>query len=145
MDKNERGRRTKEYTQISSYLRNDIAHAFKLACAVNKVKQSELIEQLVVDWLKTQPNTVTLFENAAPEVTTIGDLVAKNLPKLQECGAKKLDAIARGECIPTKPDFCKITAALGIEGEEKKKLWEMTYKEEPKHVSTNAARSTEAK
>ena len=61
---------------------------------------------------------------------TIAELVSKNLNKLKRSGVKNLKAIANGEVLPTKIDFCKIAAALGLSSEEQKDIWVRTYNSE---------------
>lgn len=87
---------------------------------------SNLIETIVLDAIKIRKQALEV-EGKSP--STIHELVAVNLPGLKDCGvgALTLTAIAKGEALPTRPDFCKITSALKIPEEEKKRLWEAAY------------------
>lgn len=76
-----------------------------------------------------------------PIPSTIFELVAQNLDKLKNCGVGNLEAIAKGENTPTRPDFCKIAAALGLKDEEKKRLWDVTYKGEGEDAASKPTKS----
>lgn len=80
-----------------------------------------------------------MIEQAIAPSLGIHQLVAINLSRLESCGVANLEAIVNG-AIPSKPDFCKIAACLGLEGEEKKQLWDSTYKE-AKREEGNASQS----
>ena len=87
---------------------------------------SNLIETIVLDAIKIRQQAL---EGNDKSPSTIHELVAANLPGLKDCGvgALTLTTIAKGEALPTRPDFCKITSALKIPEEEKKRLWEAAY------------------
>lgn len=62
---------------------------------------------------------------------TINSLVSQNLNRLRRAGIKNLEVIANGEVLPTKVDFCKIAAALGLSESEQKTIWARTFNNSP--------------
>ncbi len=50
------------------------------------------------------------------------------MAKLKRCGVRNLPALAKGEVLPTPGDFAIITSALAIPEEERKKIWQETFK-----------------
>ena len=105
------------YKHIGGYIAPEVISRFKQAARDRDLSQNEAMEEALLMWI----------ERDAGIPKDIHDYVARNLDKLRDSGVKSLAAIAKREALPTKPDFCKIAAALGIEAEEKRQLWELTY------------------
>jgi hypothetical protein len=59
---------------------------------------------------------------------TIADLVRANMIKLKRSGVKNLQALARGEVLPTPGDFAVIMSTLATPEEEQKMIWYQTFK-----------------
>jgi hypothetical protein len=120
-------RRSADYKQVSGYVPVELAREFKSICAREGVSQSEVLEQMLVEWLakRTACNCSQLEQPSPP--TTIGELVQVNMTKLRHCGVKNLQALAKREVLPTPGDFAIITATLGIPEEEQKKIWQQTF------------------
>ncbi|OUL30167.1 hypothetical protein [Nostoc sp. 106C] len=120
-------RRSDDYKQISGYIPLDLALEFKSICARLGISQSDVIEEMTQEWVAKKtgshsPNS----QKDAPK--TIADLVRANIAELKRCGIKNLPALAKGEVLPTPGDFAIITSALDISEEERKKIWEETFK-----------------
>jgi hypothetical protein len=120
-------RRSEEYKQVSGYVPMDLAREFKSICAREGLSQSDALEEVLYEWIaKRGGSSTSIGEPAAPR--TIADLIRANMAKLKLCGVKNLQALAKGEVLPTPGDFAIITSALGIAEEERKKIWQETLK-----------------
>ena len=118
-------RRSDEYKQVSGYVPSSLARTFKSICAREGLSQSDVLEEILYEWVASKGVSHDLAE-ATPK--TVADLVRVNMPKLKRCGIKNLQAIAKGEVLPTPGDFAIITSALALQEEEKKMIWQETYK-----------------
>jgi hypothetical protein len=120
-------RRSDDYKQISGYIPLDLALEFKSICARLGISQSDALEEMAQEWIAKKTDAHSLnSQKAAPK--TIADLVRANMAKLKRCGVKNLPALAKGEVLPTPGDFAIITSALAIPEEERKKIWQETFK-----------------
>jgi Ribbon-helix-helix protein, copG family len=120
-------RRSDDYKQVSGYIPIDLAREFKSICAREGVSQSDAIEEMIREWIAKRCDSSSSTPKVAPP-RTIADLVRANMTKLKRCGVKNLQALARGEVLPTQGDFAIITSALCIPEEERKMIWEKTFK-----------------
>jgi predicted YcjX-like family ATPase len=113
-----------DYEQVSSYISLELALDFKSICTRLDIFQSDALEQMTQDWIakKTSYRRSVTSQKAKPE--TIADLVNANRAKLRNCGVKNLQALAKGEALPTPGDFAIITSALNLPEEERKKIWQ---------------------
>ncbi|BAY34954.1 hypothetical protein NIES2107_68640 (plasmid) [Nostoc carneum NIES-2107] len=118
-------RRSDDYKQISGYIPRDLALEFKSICARLGISQSDAIEEMTQEWITKKIGSRS-EKPQKPE--TIADVVQANMTKLKRCGVKNLQALAKGEVLPTPGDFAIITSALGIPEEERKKIWQETFK-----------------
>ncbi|OKH42274.1 hypothetical protein NIES2101_33125 [Calothrix sp. HK-06] len=118
-------RRSDEYKQVSGYVPSTLARTFKSICAREGLSQSDVLEEILYEWVASKGVSHDL-ESCAPR--TVADLVKVNMPKLKRCGVKNLQAIAKGEVLPTPGDFAIITSALALKEEERKMIWQETYK-----------------
>jgi hypothetical protein len=120
-------RRSEEYKQVSGYVPMDLAREFKSICAREGLSQSDALEEMLYEWVTKRGGQLTsIGEPTAPR--TIADLIRANIAKLKRCGVKNLQALAKGEVLPTPGDFAIITSALGIAEEERKMIWQETLK-----------------
>ncbi|MBD2204695.1 hypothetical protein H6G33_07090 [Calothrix sp. FACHB-1219] len=120
-------RRSEDYKQISGYIPLELALEFKSICARLGISQSDALEEMAQEWIAKKTDVYALnMQKAAPK--TIADVVRINMAKLKRCGVKNLPALAKGEVLPTPGDFAIITSALAIPEEERKKIWEETFK-----------------
>ncbi len=118
-------RRSDEYKQVSGYVPSTLARTFKSICAREGLSQSDVLEEILYEWVASK-GLLHDLEEAHP--LTVADLVRVNMPKLKRCGVKNLQAIAKGEVLPTPGDFAIITSALALTEEERKMIWQETYK-----------------
>ncbi|MBW4605535.1 MAG: hypothetical protein KME29_39790 [Calothrix sp. FI2-JRJ7] len=118
-------RRSDEYKQVSGYVPSTLARTFKSICAREGLSQSDVLEEILYEWVASKGVSHDL-EPCVPR--TVADLVRVNMPKLKRCGVKNLQAIAKGEVLPTPGDFAIITSALALTEEERKMIWQETYK-----------------
>jgi len=120
-------RRSDDYKQVSGYIPVDLALEFKSICAREGISQSDALEDLVREWIgkKTGSHTAT---PQPPTPKTVADLVQANMAKLKRSGVKNLPALAKGEVLPTPGDFAIITSALAIPEEQRKMIWQETFK-----------------
>ncbi|BAY08841.1 hypothetical protein [Calothrix sp. NIES-2098] len=118
-------RRSDDYKQISGYIPLDLALEFKSICARLGISQSDAIEEMTQEWVAKKAGAIS---KKAQAPKTIADLVQANMAKLKRCGVKNLQALAKGEVLPTPGDFAIITSALAIPEEERKKIWQETFK-----------------
>lgn len=119
-------RRSDDYKQVSGYVPNTLAREFKIVCAREGLSQSDALEEMLYEWIAKRGGSESLGQEEAPK--TVADLVKINLTKLKRCGVKNLQAIANGEVLPTPGDFAIITSALAISEEERKTIWQETFK-----------------
>ncbi|MBD2356751.1 hypothetical protein H6G41_19330 [Tolypothrix sp. FACHB-123] len=120
-------RRSDDYKQISGYIPLELALEFKSICARLGISQSDALEEMAQEWIAKKTDAHALnAQKAAPK--TIADVVRINMAKLKRCGVKNLPALAKGEVLPTPGDFAIITSALAIPEEERKKIWQETFK-----------------
>ena len=120
-------RRSDDYKQVSGYIPIDLAREFKSICAREGVSQSDALEEMTREWLAKRTGVHSVIpEPARPK--TIAEVVQVNMTKLKGCGVKNLRAIAKAEVLPTPGDFAIITSALGIPEEERKIIWQETFK-----------------
>ncbi|MBD2196765.1 MULTISPECIES: hypothetical protein [Calothrix] len=120
-------RRSEDYKQISGYIPLELALEFKSICARLGISQSDALEEMAQEWIAKKTDVYALnVQKAAPK--TIADVVRINMAKLKRCGVKNLPALAKGEVLPTPGDFAIITSALAIPEEERKKIWQETFK-----------------
>ena len=120
-------RRSEEYKQVSGYVPMDLAREFKSVCAREGLSQSDALEEMLYEWVAKRGGQLTsIGEATAPR--TIADLIRVNMAKLKRCGVKNLQALAKGEVLPTPGDFAIITSALGLAEEERKMIWQETLK-----------------
>lgn len=121
-------RRSADYKQVSGYVLLEIAREFKSVCAREGISQSDAIEEMLCEWLAKR----TASNFSKPEQTylprTIAELVRVNMTKLRHLGIKNLQALAKGEVLPTPGDFAIITSTLGIPEQERKMIWQQTFK-----------------
>ena len=120
-------RRSDDYKQVSGYIPIELAREFKSICAREGVSQSDALEEMTREWIakRTGANSSTA-EQTSPR--TIADLVRANMTKLKRSGVKNLPALATGEVLPTPGDFAIITSTLAIPEEERKMIWQETFK-----------------
>jgi hypothetical protein len=120
-------RRSDDYKQVSGYIPIELARHFKSICAREGVSQSDALEEMTREWIVKR----TGVQGATPEPArpkTIAEVVQVNMTKLKGCGVKNLRAIAKGEVLPTPGDFAIITSALAIPEDERKIIWQETFK-----------------
>jgi len=118
-------RRSDDYKQISGYIPLDLALEFKSICARLGISQSDAIEEMTQEWIAKKTDSRS---KNPPAPKTIADLVQANMTKLKRCGLKNLQALSKGEVLPTSGDFAIITSTLAIPEEERKKIWQETFK-----------------
>jgi hypothetical protein len=120
-------RRCEDYKQVSGYVPVELAREFKSICAREGVSQSDALEEMIREWLgkKTASNSSQLEQ--ANRLITIADVVRANMTKLKRCGVKNLQALAKGEVLPTPGDFAIIMSSLAIPEEEQKMIWQKTF------------------
>ncbi|MBF2063998.1 MAG: hypothetical protein IGS39_06170 [Calothrix sp. C42_A2020_038] len=118
-------RRSDEYKQVSGYVPSSLARTFKSICAREGLSQSDVLEEILYEWVTSKGVSLDSEETAS---RTVADLVRVNMAKLKRCGVKNLQAIAKGEVLPTPGDFAIITSALALPEEERKMIWQETYK-----------------
>ncbi|ARV58505.1 hypothetical protein BZZ01_07500 [Nostocales cyanobacterium HT-58-2] len=120
-------RRSADYKQVSGYVPVELAREFKSICAREGVSQSDALEEMLREWLAKR----TAGDSSQPEQPspprTIAELVQANMTKLKYSGVKNLQALARGEVLPTPGDFAIITSTLGIPEQEQKMIWQQTF------------------
>jgi hypothetical protein len=120
-------RRSEEYKQVSGYVPMELARDFKSICAHEGLSQSDALEEMLYEWVAKRGGlSASVGEPSAPR--TIADLIRANIAKLKRCGVKNLQALAKGEVLPTPGDFAIITSALGLAEEERKMIWQETLK-----------------
>jgi hypothetical protein len=120
-------RRSDEYKQVSGYVLVELARSFKSICAREGISQSDALEEMLYEWVaKRDGSDSQNAELASPR--TIADLVRGNMTELKRCGVKNLQALSKGEVLPTPGDFAIITSALAIPEEERKIIWQETFK-----------------
>ncbi|WP_017655258.1 hypothetical protein [Fortiea contorta] len=120
-------RRSDDYKQVSGYIPVNLALEFKSICAREGISQSDALEDLIREWIGKKTGADTSTPEPAPP-KTIADVVRAHMPKLKRCGVKNLPALAKGEVLPTPGDFAIITSALAIPEEERKIIWQETFK-----------------
>ncbi len=120
-------RRSEEYKQVSGYVPTDLAREFKSICAREGLSQSDALEEMLYEWVAKRTSCNTFIGEPTPP-RTIADLIRANMAKLKRCGVKNLQALAKGEVLPTPGDFAIITSALGLSEEERKMIWQETLK-----------------
>ena len=111
-------RRGTEFKTFSGYLRPRMINRIKAQMRLKGLNQSEAMEQAFEVWLGEEKTPDGIYE-----------LVAEHLIELQDCGISPevLDAIARGEALPTPADFSVIVTMLNISETEKERLWKLAY------------------
>ncbi len=119
-------RRSDDYKQVSGYISRELALEFKSICARLGRSQSDVMEEMVQQWIDKTTGSSTK-KTPPQEPKTIADLVRLNMTKLKSCGVKNLQALAQGEVLPTPGDFAIITSALSIPEQERMKIWQGTY------------------
>jgi hypothetical protein len=119
-------RRSEDYKQVSGYIPIDLAREFKSLCAREGISQSDALEEMTREWIAKINGSASIAKPVPME--TIADVVTANIAKLKRCGVKNLKAIANGEVLPTPGDFAIITSALEIPEEERKIIWQKTFK-----------------
>ena len=119
-------RRSDDYKQVSGYVPIELARELKSICARLGVSQSDALEEMIREWIPKKTGSNSLKSESAPP-RTIADLVRANMTKLKGFGVKNLQALARGEVLPTLGDFAIITSTLGIPEEEQKMIWQQTF------------------
>ncbi len=119
-------RRSDDYKQVSGYVPIELARELKSVCAREGLSQSDALEEMIRAWLAKTTGSSSLNPEPDPP-RTIADLVRANMTKLQRSGVKNLQALARGEVLPTVGDFAIITSTLGIPEEERKMIWQQTF------------------
>ena len=109
------------YKVISGYVPKDLAQRVRQVAKERGITLHKFLEEASIMWLRGGIN---------PEPGTIFELVAHNLSQLKKSGIEPthLNAIARGEVLPTLTDFHKITSILKLSDQEKQQLWDSTYK-----------------
>lgn len=120
-------RRSDDYKQVSGYVPVVLAREFKSICAKQGLSQSEALEEMLYEWVAKIRGSHSLKQEPTPP-RTIADLVRVNMTKLKRCGVKNLSALSKGEVLPTPGDFAIITSALSIPEEERKMIWQETFK-----------------
>ncbi len=120
-------RRSDDYKQVSGYIPVDLALEFKSICAREGISQSDALEEMTLEWIAKKAGTRASTPQPAPP-KTVADLVGANMAKLKRCGLKNLPALAKGEVLPTPGDFAIITSALAMPEEERKMIWQETFK-----------------
>ena len=124
--KNERGKRgNPDYSPISGYIPKQTAHLFRVICTALNVSQSEILEQIVTNWVQANTGAIPgLIGTAAAEqaqtavvqVHTIAELVDQNYQKLLEIGSIKTERLQalRGGSSPNAADLTKLAQNLDI-------------------------------
>ncbi|MBD2354406.1 hypothetical protein H6G41_07165 [Tolypothrix sp. FACHB-123] len=113
-----------DYKQIGSYIPLELALEFKSMCASLNIFQSDALEQMTQDWINKKASSCHSNTSVTAKPETISDLIRANRAKLRYCGLKNLQALARGEALPTAGDFAIITSALNLPEEERKEIWQ---------------------
>ncbi|NJL10676.1 MAG: ribbon-helix-helix protein, CopG family [Calothrix sp. SM1_7_51] len=120
-------RRSDEYKQVSGYVPQELARAFKSICAGEGMSQSDALEEMLYEWVAKKTGSTSLAcDQDTPR--TFADLVRVNMTKLKRCGVRNLQALAKGEVLPTPGDFAIVISNLGIDEAEQKTIWEETFK-----------------
>lgn len=119
-------KRSDDYKQIGGYVPVEMAQEFKSICAREGLSQSEVLKEIIYEWL-AQRTTSSPSNPGQANQTTIADLVLANMKKLKRSGVMNLQALARREVLPTPGDFAIITSTLGIPEEEQKMIWQQTF------------------
>ncbi len=125
-NKNERGKRgNPDYSPISGYVPKQTAHLFRVICTALDVSQSEILEQIVTNWVQANTGAIPgLIATAAVgqpnpvkvQVNTIAELVNNNYQLLRDNGSIKVDRLQalRGGTPPTAADLTKLAQNLDI-------------------------------
>jgi len=147
--KNERGKRgNPDYSPISGYIPKQTAQLFRVICTALNVSQSEIIEQIVTNWV--QANTEALpgliasaaveqASTAAVQVSTIAELVDQNYQKLLDIGSMKTDRLQalRGGTPPNAADLTKLAQNLEIPEELVIELRDKSFPKQKKEQANN--------
>ncbi|MDJ0799479.1 MAG: hypothetical protein QNJ51_22130 [Calothrix sp. MO_167.B12] len=120
-------RRSDDYKQVSGYVPVELAREFKSICAKQGFSQSEALEEMLYEWVAKIKGSHSHKQEPKPP-KNIADLVRLNMTKLKRCGVKNLSALSKGEVLPTPGDFAIITSALSVPEEERKMIWQETFK-----------------
>lgn len=134
-------RKSPDFTQITGYVKKQIAAEFRGLCAKYDLSHSDVIEELVEQWvqkvathppeeLKQKPLSSKEVERQSYKMLTISEVVAQNLTELRKAKVKvkNLNALASGKIIPGKDDFLLIASSLGLDEETRKLVWHNTFK-----------------
>ncbi len=120
-------RRCDDYKQVSGYVPVELAREFKSICAREGLSQSDALEEIIREWLGKKTASNSSNPEQANRLITIADVVRANMAKLKRCGVKNLQALAKGEVLPTPGDFAIIMSSLAIPEEEQKMIWQRTF------------------
>ncbi|TBR61801.1 CopG family transcriptional regulator [Mastigocladus laminosus UU774] len=120
-------RRCDDYKQVSGYVPVDLAREFKSICAREGLSQSDALEEIIREWLGKKTASNSSNPEQPNRLITIADVVRANMAKLKRCGVKNLQALAKGEVLPTPGDFAIIMSSLAIPEEEQKMIWQRTF------------------
>ncbi len=128
-NKNERGKRgNPDYSPISGYVPKQTAHLFRVICTALDVSQSEILEQIVTNWVQANTGVIpgliatATVEQPTPikvQVNTIAELVVNNYQLLLDIGSIKVDRLQAlmGGSPPTASDLTKLAQNLDISEE----------------------------
>ena len=107
------------YKSISGFIPSDLSERIKKQRTSLGLTQNELLEEACYMWLHGQ----------LPKPKNIHELVARNLSLLKDSGltSGNLNAIAKGQVLPTRADFCEILTCLDVPEDERQRLWELAY------------------
>jgi len=132
-------RKSPDFTQITGYVKKQIAAEFRGLCAKYDLSHSDVIEELVEQWVQkvaTHPpeeiKSKSLSNQEAERqwynAATIYEVVALNMTELRKAGVKNLRAIAGGKIIPGEDDFLLIASTLGLDEKTRNLIWLNTVK-----------------
>ncbi len=115
--------------RVNVYLTSDDYEFFKEWAESERRSMGNLAAYIITEAItqKREQKGLTKQPTLFKEEETIFSLVQANLTKLKKAGLKNLEAIARGEVLPTRPDFWRIAAELGLDEEQQKILWRKTF------------------
>ncbi|MCP6763271.1 MAG: hypothetical protein NHB32_31850 [Fischerella sp. CENA71] len=120
-------RRCDDYKQIIGYIPAELAQEFKSLCASEGVSQGDALSEMIREWLDKKTASNSSKSEQANRMTTIVDVIGANMTKLRRSGVENLQALAKGEVLPSPGEFAIIMSSLSIPEEEQKMIWQKTF------------------
>ncbi len=120
-------RHGKDYKQIIAYIPTELAGEFKSFCASNGMSQGDALSEMIREWLDKKTASNSSKSEQPSRMTTIVDLIRANMAKLKRSGLENLQALAKGEVLPSPGEFAIIMSSLAIPEEEQKMIWQRTF------------------